>query len=70
MTDAWSDDRQAALDHVRVWLRHWGATSGVAHDDARTELRAALAYWRQFHGNPERRAFDVAVAASKQRRAA
>jgi hypothetical protein len=65
-----ADDRAATLDHLRTWLNHWHCTTGQDHDDARTELRAALAYYRKYHADPARRAFDVAVAASKQRRAA
>jgi hypothetical protein len=52
VTTAWTDDRAAALDHIRVWLRHWGATTGPDHAAARREAQAALRYWRTYHLRP------------------
>jgi len=64
----WSDTRAAALDTAMQWIRHWQSTTGVAHDDARVEAQAAIAYLRQYHIAPEQAAFRAAaVARSKQR---
>jgi hypothetical protein len=65
-----ADDRQAALDQIRTWLRHWHCTVGIERDDARRELAAAIAYYRRFHLATSRRAFADAVARSKARRVA
>jgi hypothetical protein len=64
---AWADDRQASLDHIRTWRRHMFATTGPQRADARTELAAAIAFYRRFHLAPSRRAFEAAVARSKTR---
>jgi hypothetical protein len=64
--NAWEADSAAALDHVRTWLRHWGATSGIDHDDARIQLRAAISYWRRFHKAPADARYVDVVQRSKR----
>jgi hypothetical protein len=70
--NAWSDDRLCALDHIRVWCRHWQATTGVARVDARRELAAAIGYFRTYHQTPADARYAAAVEHSqaRQRRAA
>jgi hypothetical protein len=66
----WSDDRACALHHALMWIEEWRHSDGIDRDDARRQAQAAIRYFKRFHRDPERAAFEAAVERSKRRVAA
>jgi hypothetical protein len=59
--NAWNDDRAATLAEINDLIAELWTSTGYIRAEVRHDLRAAIAYFRNYHLNPERQALEDAM---------
>jgi hypothetical protein len=57
----WNDDRAATLTEINDLTAELWTSTGYIRAEVRHDLKQAIQYFRNYHLNPEREAFEAAV---------